>query len=452
MSTPGSMLASQKSSGTSADNPSIRKVLVFIIVAMALLMTTIDATIVATALHTLQQDLHTSIIWAGWTLTAYSFGFVIMLPVSGQLSQRYGNRRVFVVSVTTFTIASFCCGLASYIYLLIALRVVQAIGGAGITPSVTGIIVNHFGNSRDRALSLFGSIFPLGAMIGPIFGGLFVTYWTWRGIFFINVPLGIAAVLLSLRYIPKDPPLTKNASSHMDIKGILFMATGILAAMFAASYIGEQNGNPFSKLFIGLVLVATVAIIGFFRHIKKEKDPLIKPRLIYGRGFSAVNLINIIFSGMTIGIISLVPLYATNRYGINPLNSGLILVSEGVAAITPFQYGTFIVTASRLPSYLYVGYSLLINGNVLLIVTPIAGISPFAWLAISTFLIGVGVGTINPSCRNAGLQLAPEQSSTIAALRSMALQLGAIITIAIATAVLTGGNGSNHLHAMINLA
>ena len=452
MSTSGSMLASQKPTGTSEESPPIRKVLVFVIVAMALLMTTIDATIVATALHTLQQDLHTSIIWAGWTLTAYSFGFVIMLPVSGQLSQRYGNRRVFVVSVASFTVASLCCGLASNIYLLIALRVVQAVGGAGITPSVTGIIVNHFGHSRDRAVSLFGSIFPLGAMIGPIFGGLFVTYWTWRGIFFINVPLGIAAVLLSLRYIPKDSPLTENASSHIDIKGILFMATGILAGMFAASYIGEQNGNPFSKLFIGLVFVATVAIFAFFRHIKKEKDPLIKPRLIYGRGFSAVNLINIIFSGMTIGIISLVPLYATNRYGINPLNSGLILVSEGIAAVTLSTIATFMLRRTGYRAPLYVGCSFLIIGMILLIVTPIAGLSPFLWLAMSTFLIGVGVGTINPSCRNAGLQLAPEQSSTIAALRSMALQLGAIITIAIATAVLTGGNGASHLHAMINLA
>ena len=258
-------------------------------------------------------------------------------------------------------------------------------------------------------------------MIGPIFGGLFVTYWTWRGIFFINVPLGIAAVLLSLRYIPKDPPLRKNALSHMDVRGILFLATGILAGMFAASYIGEQNGNPFSKLFIGLVLVATAALIAFFRHIKKEQHPLINPRLIYGRGFSAVNLVNIIFGGMTIGIISLVPLYATTRYGINPLNSGLILVSEGVAAVTLSTIATFMLRRTGYRAPLYIGCSFLIIGMVLLIVTLIAGLSPFVWLAMSTFLIGVGVGTINPSCRNAGLQLAPEQSSTIAALRSMAL-------------------------------
>ncbi len=162
----------------------IRKGLVFTIVALALLMTTVDATIVATALETLQRDLHTTVNWVGWILTAYSFGLVIMLPISAKLSIRFGHRRVFLLSVTVFTVASVACGFSSNIFIIIVLRILQAIGGAGITPSVTGIIVDYFGSSRDRAVSFFGSIFPAGAMIGPIFGGLFVTYWTWRGIFY----------------------------------------------------------------------------------------------------------------------------------------------------------------------------------------------------------------------------------------------------------------------------
>src|SRR5574337_1349404 len=175
--------------------PPARRVLVFSIVSLALLMMSVDSTIVATALHALQQDLHTSVNWAGWTITAYSFGFVLMLPISGRLSDRYGRRRVFLDSVVAFTVASLLCGLADNIFVLIALRALQAAGGAGFTPSATGIVVEHFGGARDRAVSLFGSIFPIGAMIGPIFGGLFVSYWTWRGVFFVNVPIGIAIVL-----------------------------------------------------------------------------------------------------------------------------------------------------------------------------------------------------------------------------------------------------------------
>src|SRR5690625_4565686 len=157
---------------------------------MALLMNTIDSTIVATALHTLQQDLPISVSWVGWTMTAYSFGFVLMLPVSAKLSTRFGHRRIFTASVFLFTIASLLCGLSTHIYTLIIMRVFQAMGGAGITPAATGLIVEHFGSARAQYLGLFGSIFSSGVIIGPISGGIFVTYWTWPWIFFINLPLG----------------------------------------------------------------------------------------------------------------------------------------------------------------------------------------------------------------------------------------------------------------------
>lgn len=164
--------------------------LMFATVALALLMSSLDQTIVATALHTLQGDLDAPITWAGWTITAYSLGLVLMLPLAGRLSEQYGRRRVFLVSVGLFVVASLLCGLATNIYVLVALRFLQAIGGAGFTPSATGIIVDHFGSGRDKAVGLFGSIFPIGSMAGPVLGGLFVEYWSWRGIFFVNVQVG----------------------------------------------------------------------------------------------------------------------------------------------------------------------------------------------------------------------------------------------------------------------
>ena len=143
----------------------IHRGLVFTVVALALLMMSIDSTIVATALHSLRVGLHTSIDWAGWTITAYALGFVVVLPISGKLSQLYGCRRVFVGSTIVFTVASLCCGLADNIYVLVALRGLQAAGGAGFTPSATEIIVDYFGNARDRAISLFGSIFSIGSRL-----------------------------------------------------------------------------------------------------------------------------------------------------------------------------------------------------------------------------------------------------------------------------------------------
>src|SRR5699024_12922 len=100
-------------------------------------------------------------------------------------------------------------------------RVIQAVGAAGITPSVTAIIVDHFGSARDRAVSLFGSIFPVGVMLGPIFGGLFVTYWSWRWIFFVNVPIGLVVIVLALKYVPGDVS-RKSTGPKMDFLGLLW--------------------------------------------------------------------------------------------------------------------------------------------------------------------------------------------------------------------------------------
>ncbi len=405
--------------------------------------------IVATVLHALQHGLGTTVNWAGWTLTAYSLGFVLMLPVSGRLSERYGRRRVFLASVITFTVASLLCGLANNIYLLIALRAVQAAGGAGFTPSATGIIVDHFGDARDRAVSLFGSIFPIGAMIGPIFGGLFVTYWSWRGVFFVNVPIGIAVFVLALRFIPRDPPLARQKAYKMDMPGMALFGAGLFAGMLAVSYLGERNAAVGSFGFMGLVVVAIVALWAFFRHINHSPSPFIAPRLVRGRDFASVNLVNAIYGGVTIGAVALIPLYAADRYGIGAFDAGTLLVAQGAATILLSVAAALALrrTGHRLP--LYVGCVVIALGMLLLALAPPAGISPHTWLAGAAFVIGAGAGTINPASRNAGLQLAPAQSSTLAALRSLSLQVGAIATVSTMTAILTRSEDPGHIQAWI---
>lgn len=430
--------ATDRLPGPARENRPVRRGLVFTVVALSLLMMSIDSTIVATVLHSLQQELRTSVNWAGWTLTAYSFGFVLMLPISGKLSERYGRRRVFIGSVVTFTVASLCCGLADNIFVLIALRAVQAAGGAGFTPSATGIVVDYFGDARDRAVSLFGSIFPVGAMIGPIFGGLFVSYWTWRGAFFINVPIGIAVIVLALRYIPRDRPRTKQASFGMDFAGMAFLGGGLLAGMLAVSYVGEKNVHVWSPAFAVPLVIALVGVWMFFHHINRSVHPFIAPRLVHGPGFGPVNLVNMIYGGTTLGAAALIPLYATNRYGIDALGSGTLLIAQGAAAILLSVVAALALRRTGHRPPLYVGCIVIAVGLLLLALNPAPGIPPYAWLAGSAFLVGAGGGTINPASRNAGLQLAPEHASTLAALRSLSLQIGSIVTVSITTAILAG--------------
>ena len=393
--------------------------------------------------------MHTSIDWAGWTITAYALGFVVILPVSGKLSQQYGCRRVFVGSVVAFTIASLCCGLADNIYVLIALRGLQAAGGAGFTPSATEIIVDYFGDARDRAVSLFGSIFSIGSMIGPIFGGLFVTYWTWRGIFLVNVPIGVAVIVLALYYVPRDRSRKGASPPRMDVTGMALLGGGLLSGMLAVSYLAERNAHAWSFEFVIPLAIAIVALWMFFRHINRLAHPFIAPRLISGPGFGAVNLVNALYGGVTSGVVALVPLYARNRYDINALNSGTLLIAQGAAAIMLSIAAVFALRRTGYRRPLYVGAAVIVIGMLLLALSPVAGIPPYAWLAGSAFLVGLGRGANNPASRNAGLQLAPEHASTLAALRTMCMAIGTIVTISIDTAILANSHDPGRIQAWL---
>jgi MFS family permease len=356
---------------------------------------------------------------------------------------------VFIGSVAVFTLASLLCGLADSIFALIALRALQAAGGAGFTPSATGIIVDHFGDARDRAVSLFGSIFPIGAMIGPIFGGLFVSYWSWRVAFLVNVPIGIAIIILALRYIPRDPTRQEKPHFGMDIPGMALLGGGLLAGMLAVAYLGEVGAYAWSPAFVVPLMIAVVAIWMFFRHIRRSSRPFIAPHLIYGPNFGVVNLVNMIFAGIAIGAVALIPLYAANRYGIGAFDAGTLLIAQGVATIMMSVTIALTLrrTGHRLP--IFVGAAIIAVGMLLLAFTPRFGIPPYIWLAGSAFLIGAGMGTINPASRNAGLQLAPRQSSTLAALRTLSLQVGSIATISITTTILTNSADPGNVQAWV---
>lgn len=431
---------------------SVNRIVVFIIVAFSLLMTTIDTTIVATALETLGRELDAPINWLGWTITAYSFGFVLMLPLSAKLSKRWGPRRLFLLSIGAFTMASLFCGLVNTITWLIPLRILQAVAAAGITPSVTALIVDHFGSARDRAVSLFGSIFPIGVMLGPIFGGLIVTYWSWRWIFFVNVPIGIVVIFAALHFIPKDKMRKSHENHKMDLPGMLWLAVGLIAGMLAATFLGQKEAGISPYAIVLLFAVGIGGILQFFRHINRVQHPFLAPLYISGKGFGAVNLINVIFSGNIIGVLSLVPLFAAHNYGISALDAGILLIAQGAASVISSTVMSILLrkTGYRLP--LYVGCSIILMGTAVLALNPIYSIPPYYWLMGATAVIGTGMGIISPPARNAGLQLAPQESATIAALRSLCLQLGAIVNVAVATAIIASSSDPQGTYVWVYLA
>jgi EmrB/QacA subfamily drug resistance transporter len=405
--------------------------MVFAIVSLALLMASVDQSIVATALPALQHDLHTRVNWSSWTITVYALGQLVVMPLAGRASDMYGRKRVFLGAVLLFTVASLCCGLADDVYLLIGLRALQAVGGGAFMPSATGIVADLFGPGRDRAVGMFTSIMPIGSIIGPILGGVFVTYWSWRGIFLVNLPIGIVLLVLGTVCIPGG---RRRSNERLDVGGVALLGGTMLLAMFGVGYLG--SGASFaSPGFVAPEFVAAVLLAGFLRRSARAPHPFIPIRLLHGRGFGVMNLINFLFGCATMGFAALVPLYAEERYGIHILEAGTLLTARAVGMVVISGLAVLLLRRTGYRRPMFVGFAMLAGASVLLAIAP-PGISAYAWLAMAAAVSGIGMGVATPASNNATLQMAPTQAAAIAGLRGMFRQSGAITAVSVTTAIM----------------
>jgi EmrB/QacA subfamily drug resistance transporter len=433
-----------------ADEPLPHRRIVFAIVSIALLMASIDQTIVATALNAIRGDLHAELNWSGWTITIYALGQIIVMPLAGRLGDQFGRKRVFLGAAVLFTIASLACSLADNIYLLVVFRAFQAIGGGAFMPTATGIVSEQFGRDRDRAIGMFTSIFPIGGILGPIVGGVIVTYWSWREIFIVNVPMGILLIVLGARFIPRSTP---SASSRIDGVGALLLASTMLSGMYGITSLGSKGASPADPLFIGSEVLAIVLGFLFVRHANRHPAPFISINLLRGRGLGAMNAINFLFGATALGFGALVPLYAEARYGIQPLQAGTLLTARAVGMICVAGLAVFALRRTGYRAPMIGGFLLVAGGMTLMALAP-HGLTPYGWLALAAGLTGVGMGLSIPASNNASMQLAPDQISAIAGLRGMFRQSGGIVAVSVTTTLIADANnpGIAQAHSFIVFA
>jgi EmrB/QacA subfamily drug resistance transporter len=413
------------------DAPIRRRWLVFGIVAIALFMASVDQTIVATALSTLDHELHGGIVWTSWTITIYTLGQVLVMPLAGKLSDVFGRKRIFIISIILFTGASLLCGLATNIYVLVALRAVQSIGGGAFMPSATGIVADHFGRNRDRALGLFASIFPIGGIVGPILGGIVVTGWSWQGIFLINVPVGLVLLVLAIIFLPKS---VGRDRSPIDGWGVALLGGTLLAAMLGIGFLGD--GDPLLGVsFLVPEAIAVVGIVLFVLHTRRSDAPFIPAKLLHGRGFGTMNLINFLYGAAALGFGALVPLYAQDRFGISVLDAGTLLTARGVGTVCVAGLAVIALhkTGYRLP--MIVGFVVIAIGLLGMEFVPQFA-TPYLWLSVTGGITGIGMGLAVPASNNATMQLARNQLAAVAGLRGMFRQMGAIMGVSISSAIL----------------
>jgi EmrB/QacA subfamily drug resistance transporter len=417
--------------GQLADYPARGRLLLFATVSVALFMASLDQTIVATALPAIQHDLHAQVNWSAWTITVYALGQVLVMPLAGKLGDQYGRKKIFLGAVVLFTATSLCCGLADNIYLLIVLRAVQALGGGAFMPSATGIIADRFGTGRDRALGLFSSIFPIGGIVGPVLGGVFVTYWSWRGIFLVNIPVGLLLLVLGAVVIPHIP---QRPDPHLDIRGVVLLGITLLSAMLGIGYLGGNHSAPLRVYFLLPECIAVVAATAFVRHSARARSPFVSLRLLTGRGFGVMNLLNFLYGSAVLGFGPLVPLYAETRFRLAPLPAGTLLTARAIGMIAVAAAAVWMLRRTGYRWPIGVGFVLCAVGLIGTASTP-HGLTTYTWLALATGVCGVGMGVATPAANNATLQLAPEQAAAVAGLRGMFRQAGAISAVSITAAI-----------------
>lgn len=403
----------------------------FAVVGSSILMISIDQTIVATALVAIQTDLDVPLAWASWIITVYALGLLVTMPVAGGIADQYGRKRIFLAAIVLFGCATICCALAVNIEMLIVSRALQALGAGAFVPCATGIVAEHFGESRDRAIGLFTSIYPIGAIVGPVVGGLILGQAEWRYIFVINVPICLTLVVLVAWLVPGT---AAQRTRPPDLVGCALLAVSLLLAMLGVTMAGDS--------WVAVVLLEGLAgAIGwiFIRRIKRVDNPIISLSLLAGRGLLPINVLNLVIGAAAFGLGSLAPLYAELRFGMSPLAAGSLLTLRAVGMISLAGLAAWLLRITGYRPPMVVGLLSTATGLVMTAAAPPGAMSDYAWLSISLAVTGIGMGLALPATNNASLQLAPRQVSAIVGIRGMFRQGGGMLSVSFASILMTHG-------------
>jgi MFS family permease len=294
---------------------------------------------------------------------------------------------------------------------------------------------------------MFTSIFPIGGIVGPVLGGVFVTYWSWRGIFLVNIPIGIVLFFLVIAIVPDN---ARSIRHRLDINGIALLGVGILGVMVAMSYLGTGSASVTAFWFVAPFVVGLASLVGFVRHAARAPAPFVPMRLLRGRGFGTMNLLNFLFGIAVVGFGALVPLYAEERYGLSSLSAGSLLTARAVGMIVVAGLAVFALrrTGYRLP--MIVGF-VVAAGGLAMMSLPASGLTPYSWLAVAAGITGIGMGICLPASNNAVLQLAPESTAAVAGLRGMFRQAGGITGISVVTAIIARSPNPAHAQGQVFL-
>jgi DHA2 family multidrug resistance protein len=302
---------------------------------MATFMEVLDTSIANVSLPHIAGNLSVSQDESTWVLTSYLVSNAIILPISGWIASKLGRKRFYMMCVGLFTVSSFLCGMAPSLGWLVAFRVLQGLGGGGLGPSEQSILADTFPPAkRGMAFAVYGMAVVLAPAIGPTLGGYITDHYDWRWVFFINVPVGIASLLLSSRIVT-DPPHLKQArerSGSVDWIGLGLIATGLAALEFVLDK-GQEDDWFHSSIITGSALVAVVCLVSFVVWEWQHESPIVDVRMFQRRSFAVANGLMLVLGLSLFGSTVLLPQYLQVLLGYTAQQSGMALSPGGVLII-----------------------------------------------------------------------------------------------------------------------
>jgi len=418
------------------------KSLVLAICCSSLLVVSMDSTAVNVALPAIRADLDTTVSTLQWTVDGYSLAIAGFLLLGGATADRIGRRRVFQFGLVTFGLASLLCSLAPTIGMLIAARVLQGLGGSMLNPVAMSIITNTFTDKRERAraVGIWGAVVGVSMAFGPLVGGWLTEQVSWRGIFWINVPITIAAVILCQLFVPESRAARPRRIDPIGQGVTVVLLTSLVYALIEAPQIGWGSTRILTLLVISVA--AAGVLIGYERRVA---EPFLDVRFFRSVPFSSATLTALItYSGFGAFLFTNA-LYLQQVRGVAPFDTGLRMLPLALTTfVASVASGRLIALFGTRPSLVFSGTMLALSG---LSLTFLTAHTSWSLITVSYVLFGLGFGAINAPITNTAVSGMPiSQAGVAAGVASTSRQTGTAIGVALA-GTLTGAGAATTLGA-----
>lgn len=407
-------------------------VLVSTMVVLASLMSILDTTVVNVALAAIAQDFNASLTTIQWVVTGYTLALALAIPLTGWAADRFGTKRLYLSMLSVFLLGSLLSGLAWSPGSLIAFRVLQGVGGGMLMPAGMTILTHAAGPERvGRVMSVLGIPMLLGPICGPILGGWIVESYSWRWVFFINIPLGLIALAMCWRQLEFDRP---EPDAPLDWTGFFALVPGLALVVVGVVSINEAGGVLAPQVL--LPIVAGVSLLAFFvRHSLRASYALVDLRLFKDRIFAACT--GTLFIGLVavFGGLLLLPLYLQTVRGESPMDTGLLLAPEGLGAVVSMPLAGLL--ADRIPIGRIVPVGLAMIAGSFFALTALTPHTSYAYIAVSLFVMGAGIGaTMIPMFSGAMATLTKPQVARASTAINIIQQVGAALGTAVLSIIL----------------